>query len=200
MRRSKQLSASSSDGRAPVERGLGQPSDGKHASSQRQTYRRPEVRNLPSRTDHECGPANPAFRKFGQWFQVRWAEALGDPECPYLYRWTLIVFGFSIRLHHWIKSDDRRFFHDHACDFVSIVLRGHYVNVTPHGRFHVTAGSMWRSRADTLHYLDIPKCGAWTLLLCGRPYRKWGFWVDGKKMRPWKYFKKYGVIQGPDYQ
>jgi hypothetical protein len=56
----------------------------------------------------------------------------------------------------------------------------------------VKAGSFWKSNANTRHYLEIPKAGAWTLLLCGKPYHKWGFWVDGKKMRPWRYYKKYG--------
>jgi hypothetical protein len=131
------------------------------------------------------------FRAFRS-FQVRWREAFGRPECPYLYRWTFLVFGFSLRIHHWIRSDDKRAFHDHACDFISIVLSGQYVNVTPDGRTAVRAGSVWFSRADKRHYLEIPRGGAWTLLLCGRPYRKWYFWPNGRRVRPWKYFKKHG--------
>jgi len=140
------------------------------------------------------------YRKFGYIFQIRWMEKLGRPECPYLYRWTFIFFGFSIRLHHWIKSDDRRYFHDHSCNFISIVLSGNYTNVTENGSFHVKAPSIWYSSALTKHYLDVPKGGAWTLLLCGRPYHKWGFYVDGKKKRPLKYFHKYGRIQDENYQ
>lgn len=145
------------------------------------------------------------YRKFNKWFQIRWKEALGRPECPYLYRWTFIFFGYSIRIHHWIKSDDRRFFHDHSCNFISIILKGKYENVsiTDDGLLKVTkvkAGSVWKSNAYTRHYLDIPKEGAWTLLLCGRPYRKWGFWVNNHKWRPLRYFYKYGIIQDEDYQ
>lgn len=140
------------------------------------------------------------YRQFGKWFQIRWKEPLGNPECPYLYRWTLILFGFSFRLHHWLKSDDRRFPHDHACDFVSIVLKGSYANVTPKGRFEVKAPSWWFAKAEQLHYLDIPKEGAWTLLICGRPYHKWGFFVNGHKWRPLRYFNKFGVIQDASYQ
>jgi len=140
------------------------------------------------------------YKKFGKWFQLRWKEPLGNSECPYLYRWTLIIFGFSVRLHHWIKSDDKRFYHDHACNFMSIVLRGGYENVTPHRRTIVKAGSVWRARAKQQHYLDIPRGGAWTLLLCGRPYHKWGFYVNGHKWRPLRYFHKYGVIQDEHYQ
>lgn len=116
---------------------------------------------------------------------------MGDPADPYLIRWTLIAFNFSIRLHHWIRSDDKRFFHDHSTDFLSMVLKGGYTNVTPQGRFKVKAGSYWIAKADQRHYLDIGEEGAWTLLICGRPYRKWGFWVNGKKMRPLQYFHKY---------
>jgi hypothetical protein len=146
------------------------------------------------------------YNKFGKYFQIRWKEAMGNPECPYLYRWTLVIFGFTIRVHHWLRSDDRRFFHDHSCDFISIILKGNYKNVTPDGVFPVKAGSVWKSIATKRHYLDIPEGGAWTLLLCGRPYHKWGFYVPRKdtgeirKMRPLRYFHRYGIIQDKDYQ
>jgi hypothetical protein len=64
-------------------------------------------------------------------FQLRWAEKLCYPDSPYLIRWTFIFFGFSMRIHHWIKSDDNRYFHDHSADLLSIVLRGRYWNVKP---------------------------------------------------------------------
>lgn len=132
------------------------------------------------------------MKKFKQ-FQIRWKEALGDSRDPYLYRWTFIFFNFSVRIHHWIRSDDTRFFHDHACDFISIILKGSYKNVTPDGTVNVKAGSIWYAKADKRHYLVIPKSGAWTLLLCGRPYRKWGFWITPtRKLRPLEYFHRYG--------
>lgn len=51
--------------------------------------------------------------------------------------------------------------------------------------------SIWFSKATDRHYLKIPKEGAWTLMLEGRPYHKW---------RPLRYFHKYGIIQKNDYQ
>ena len=132
------------------------------------------------------------YRKFKP-FQIRWKEAMGDKDDPYLYRWTFLFFNFSIRIHHWIRSDDDRFFHDHPWNFTSIILKGSYVNVTPKGRFPVKAISFWRSTGEDRHYLEIPKEGAWTILLCGRPYRKWGFWTkENKMLRPLTYFHKYG--------
>ena len=176
-------------------------------------------------------------------FQVRWAEKLGVPDDPYLVRWTFIFFGYSMRIHHWIKSDDDRYFHDHSADLLSIVLKGKYWNVKPidptknpdyilpvnkktvtelmdtgcvdvrnqrkfyvegifnswYNFFHM-GRSIWFSKAEDLHYLRIPKGGAWTLMFEGRPRIKWGFFVNGHKWRPLRYFHKYGIRQTADYQ
>lgn len=167
---------------------------------------------------------------FGDFFQIRWKEPLGLKECPYLYRWTLILFHRSIRLHHWLRSDDNRFFHDHAADLLSIVLKGKYHNVNPiienkspgtyipeidslNRVYHPVEGifnswsnffkpknSIWFSKAKTQHYLLIPEGGAWTLLLEGIKYHKWGFYVNEHKWRPLRYFSKFGIIQTKDYQ
>jgi hypothetical protein len=139
------------------------------------------------------------MRKF-KLFQIRWKEKLGLQECPYLYRWTIIFFGYSIRIHHWIKSDDKRYFHDHSCDLISIVIKGYYYNVTPNGKFKTKLFVPRYMKATDKHYLDIPKQGAWTIILCSRPYHKWGFYVNNHKWRPLRYFSKFGVIQTKDYQ
>ena len=175
-------------------------------------------------------------------FQIRWAEKLGYEHCPYLVRWTFIFFGYSMRIHHWIKSDDKRFYHDHSADLLSIVLKGKYKNVVPqdedknpdevigksrlmvkegfyityteenkkeiavegifnswHNFFHMKK-SIWYSKAEQKHYLDIPNGGAWTLMFEGRPRHKWGFYVNGHKWRPLRYFHKYGILQDKYYQ
>lgn len=175
-------------------------------------------------------------------FQIRWAEKLGYEDNPYLIRWTFLFFGYSIRIHHWIKSDDNRFFHDHSSDLLSIVLKGKYWNVKPidknkepsymvqkvkyadsfgneigglgrnemfcyvegifnswYNFFHMSR-SIWFSKAEDRHYLSIPKGGAWTLMFEGRPRHKWGFYVNGHKWRPLRYFHKYGIRQDEEYQ
>jgi hypothetical protein len=81
-------------------------------------------------------------------FQIRWAEKLGDQTCPYLIRWTFIFFGRSIRLHHWIRSDDRRHFHDHSADLTSIVLKGKYWNVVPYYRDNQDPDPNWKVNKD----------------------------------------------------
>lgn len=162
-------------------------------------------------------------------FQIRWKEKLGYDDNPYLIRWTFVFFGYSIRIHHWIKSDDNRFFHDHSADLLSIVLKGKYYNVKPRekdrnpsdiledgkenrlfcpveGIFNSVKNflrlnkSVWLSKAEDRHYLSIPKGGAWTLMLEGKPRHKWGFYVNGHKWRPLRYFHKYGIIQDNSYQ
>lgn len=155
-------------------------------------------------------------------FQIRWKEKLGYSDDPYLIRWTFIFFGYSIRIHHWLKSDDNRHFHDHSANLLSIVLKGHYWNIKPvipnedpylNSQWYHVKGifnslenffnmgqSIWYSKATDQHYLRIPPEGAWTLMFEGRPYHKWGFYVNGHKWRPLRYFHKFGIIQTKDYQ
>ena len=181
-------------------------------------------------------------------FQIRWAERCGEVDSngnvpfPYLIRWTFLLFGFSMRIHHWIKSDDNRYFHDHSADLLSIVLYGRYYNVKPYDpsknptdlvdikvgkgddgediirkgvnkKFCYVEGifnswknflhmgkSIWFSKAEDCHYLQIPKEGAWTLMFESRPRHKWGFYVNGHRWRTKRYFSKFGVRQTRDYQ
>lgn len=128
-------------------------------------------------------------------FQIRWKEPLGKPECPYAYRWVFIFFQYSIRIHKWIRSDDKRHMHDHAWNFRTFVLKGSYIDVSEqNGQIikEIVNTTVYR-KAFHKHYVEVPKEGCITLLFCSKPYRKWGFWVDGKIFkRPLKYFHKWG--------
>ena len=125
-------------------------------------------------------------------FQVRWAEPLGDMNCPYAFRWVLITPWFSIRIHHFIRSDDSRYFHDHAWDFTTFILKGHYYDVSEKGRILRKRFHFYSVPATHAHYVEVPVGGCWTLVFNGKVKRKWGFWVDGKFKRPLKYFHKFG--------
>ena len=125
-------------------------------------------------------------------FQIRWNEALGDKSCPYAFRWVLITPWFSIRIHHFIRSDDKRFFHDHAWSFITFILKGHYYDVSKKGRVKRERFKAYKVPAEHAHYVEVPKGGCWTLVFNGKPKRKWGFWVDCKFRRPLKYFHKWG--------
>lgn len=131
------------------------------------------------------------MKKFSK-FQIRWNEALGIPECPYLHRWVITFFGYSIRLHKWSRSDDKRHFHDHPFHFLTIVLKGGYNNVTPDEVKPLIAPSIHWHKATIPHYVEVLPGGCWTLLFCLKPYRKWGFWINKKLWRPLRYFSKFG--------
>lgn len=124
--------------------------------------------------------------------QIRWNEPLGKPECPYAYRWVFNFYLFSFRIHHFVRSDDKRYFHDHGWSFITWVIKGSYVDVSPQGRDELKRWSIRYRPAQHKHYVDVPEGGCWTMLLCGPMKRKWGFWVDGKFRRPLKYFHKFG--------
>lgn len=133
----------------------------------------------------------PPKSKMKEW-QVRWNEPIGPSECPYLYRWVLLTPYFSIRLHHFIRSDDKRYFHDHAWDFYTFILKGCYWDVSKDMRTERKHLHLYKVKAEHAHYVDIPYGGCWTIVLSKKPKRKWGFWVDDKFKRPLKYFHKFG--------
>lgn len=118
-------------------------------------------------------------------------EKLGKLECPYLERWALLFYLFSLRLHHWLASDDQRFFHDHGWWYISIVLKGHYIERSPSGCVWRRAGSIAFYPAIHRHSVIVNK-PCWTLLITGREKRVWGFWVDGRFRKRNKYFFMYG--------
>ena len=124
-------------------------------------------------------------------FQFRWNDKLGLPECPYLVRWVLNLKWFSIRIHHWLKSDDQRYKHDHAWNFVTIILKGGYIDISPEARETCRAPYIAYRKADHRHTVLVDKGGCWTIIIAGPMIRKWGFWVDGKLKRPLKYFHKF---------
>lgn len=155
--------------------------------------------------------------------RIRWNEPLGDPECPYLRRWAVDFGPFAVRLHHWYRSDDKRAPHTHPWWFVTLVLRGAYDDWSypPHpdaeiafverasgavleipdleNRIvdHLHAGSVRFRPADHVHSVAVRPGGCWTLMVSGRPSRKWGFWTrraDGSPRfkRSNKYFMEDG--------
>lgn len=125
-------------------------------------------------------------------FQIRWNEPLGKKECPYAYRWVFIFFGYSIRFHKWIRSDDKRYMHDHPWWFITFVLRGSYTDVSDNSSDTLKRFSLRYRPSLHKHYVDIPKGGCFTILFTGKPHRNWGFWINNKFKRPLKFFHKYG--------
>lgn len=148
---------------------------------------------------------------------IAWAQELPTSNGePYLKRWVLDLGLFSIRLHHWLCSDDERAPHDHPYWMAILILKGGYYDVEypldspnyydltdKHNRKDVvfldklTAGSRRFRRPEHIHYVKVLPGGCWSLLLTGRQTRTWGFWTaryDGVRRfaRSSRYFRKYG--------
>ncbi len=110
----------------------------------------------------------------------------------YMNRYFLIPetrFG-AVRIHEILSSDDDRAYHDHPFWFVSIILKGKYMEFTPDYQDGIycgdkievrRAGSIAFRRASDWHRLELfPGLGGkstpvWTLFICGPRKRKWGF-------------------------
>lgn len=109
-------------------------------------------------------------------------------------------FGIAIRLHHILRSDDDRHFHDHPWNFTSLILRGGYTEVSPFfdsqgcwvgtRRQYYSPGSLIRRKCTDWHYLLLPeKSTCWTLFITHQWKQTWGFLVDGKKIPHQQYIK-----------
>lgn len=129
-------------------------------------------------------------------FQIRWNEALGKDDCIYGFRWMVILFGFSIRLHKWLKSEPIAHQHDHAWNFIIFTLKGGYLDISDKGIDKVKTGAVRYRKANHTHNIVLAKnTVCWSLLLTSRPFKHWGFFVNGKMKRPLKYFDKFGYLK-----
>jgi hypothetical protein len=124
--------------------------------------------------------------------KIIWRERLGRPECKYVVRWVVDFGLFSIRLHHWLSSDDQRHMHDHGWGFYTLVLMGAYTDVSPQGEQRMTPGTIAFRPAEHQHTVRVDRGGCWTLLLTGPERRVWGFWVNGRFRKRNKYFFIHG--------
>lgn len=123
---------------------------------------------------------------------------IGGRERPYMLRWYLIPRNrrLNIYLHKFCRDDDDRALHDHPWWFVSVMLRGMYIEYMPHsqGACRVRRAVSFAFRKAThQHRVElrkredgspIPCC---TLVVTGRKVREWGFWCP-KGFVPWHQF------------
>ncbi len=123
---------------------------------------------------------------------IKWAESLGRPECPYIKRWVFSCPFFSLRLHHWLASDDQRHYHDHPWWYVTLILKGGYIDRSPKENIVLVAGDFAFRKATHQHTVEVAKGGCWSLLFTGPEKRVWGFWVNGKFKKRNKYFWRHG--------
>lgn len=97
------------------------------------------------------------------------------------------------RVHHILRSDSGRDYHDHPWPFVTIILRGGYWEWRPvldAAGFIIDEQCRWYGpgsvivrRAGTWHRLVLPAGQtAWTLFCTGPKSQGWGFLVGNRKV------------------
>jgi hypothetical protein len=126
----------------------------------------------------------------------RLEEINGVDRCPtYLYRWTLLSMPwFKIYLHHFVAEDWSLDLHDHPKRFVTIGLRGGYIEQTPAKGGKLFWYQYWKapwirsfpaSHVHRIKLADREEC--WTLCIVFKAVRQWGFWPDGR----WIHWREY---------
>ncbi len=86
--------------------------------------------------------------------------------------------------------DARSTVHDHPFGFISIVLRGGYVEARKDPRDGlIHERRVWRvnfmRRSDAHTITALSRVPTWTLLFCGPNRRSWGFWQRTMERGVW---------------
>lgn len=135
-------------------------------------------------------------------------QVIGPASNPYLHRWYIIPKNrwLKIYVHKFLRSDEDRALHDHPWSFVSVMLKGSYVEVTDDKRMRRSAPeplrwffgdrpvvfrrATWRHRVELLgHGWAQSETPCWTLIITGPHVRNWGFWCPGwpgERFVPWR--------------
>jgi len=137
---------------------------------------------------------------FKDWFKTLVSGAphfvIGGAERPYLLRWYLIPRNrfCSIYLHKFLRDDDDRALHDHPWGFISLMLRGSYIEMTSRGPIRRGWLSLAFRPAEYRHRVVLWRrqgseemIPCWTLVITGAKKRTWGFWCP-KGFVPWHEF------------
>ena len=126
-------------------------------------------------------------------FVFIWRQPGGLSECPYFHR---TVFGFqngwTVRIHEWHADDDARHMHDHPQWFWTFIVKGGYTDRSEDGDARLGPGAIRYRPASYRHSVIDVVPGTITVLLTGRPSRRWGFWVKNKLIKRDKYFAVHG--------
>lgn len=107
---------------------------------------------------------------------------LDDPTQTYLARLRIIQTPwFAVYLHRMDGPDSRLTLHDHPWNFVSLVLRGGYIErrldpITMNVHEHRVVRHVNRMRTHDAHAIrSLLRVPTWTLMLVGPRRRTWGY-------------------------
>jgi hypothetical protein len=112
---------------------------------------------------------------------------------PLLHRYILFrIPSFGIYLHHLLRSDYERSLHCHPFTFVSLIIKGQYIehhDQTRDGKEVAALRPRWSllyRPAEWRHRLEMDS-PVWTMVFVGRRRRPWGFYLpDG-----WCWWRKH---------
>ena len=114
-------------------------------------------------------------------FEKRFEIPDYDDPCgvPSRVRWRLLhTPWFGVYLHKWNKPDPRRTLHTHPWPFVSIILRGAYLEITEAGDEQIRWFNYCpRSKA---HSVITVLPNTWSLMFVGKMSDDWGYIEQGK--------------------
>lgn len=112
---------------------------------------------------------------------------------PFLVRLELLrLFGWSLKLHVFLRSDQDEELHDHPWAFWSLIIAGGYWEQTETRLIQRRCGSLAYRPATHKHRVILAN-DKWgpvpcaTIVLTRPGDREWGFWKGGKFI-PWKEF------------
>jgi hypothetical protein len=123
------------------------------------------------------------------------APDVENPDENYMVRWRLVQTPwFGVYIHRINTPDRRSTLHDHPWPFVTVVLRGGYVEdygETTTGKYHsytYQCGSRtWRAcsvhvmrKTDAHTITELRRSPTWTLVFAGlrKPEPSWGYWDE----------------------
>jgi hypothetical protein len=114
-------------------------------------------------------------------------DILRDDSAIYMRRYYILnTPWFRLRLHHIFLSD-YDCLHDHPWNFLSILLKGEYIERRGVGVYEIDkiykAGDILYRRAEDRHRLIINK-PVWSLVFMFKRRREWGFWTK-QGWLPW---------------
>lgn len=141
-------------------------------------------------------------------------EVIGQPDCPILYRWTLLSCRFGkVMLHRFLPTSRDRDPHDHPASFLTVVLRGGYADISPCAACSpVAPGWMLGEESDDWRHArpmtPCGECGASGMLVddvrapairyrpaehrhttIAGPKGAWTLVLMGPKVRAWGFFR-----------
>lgn len=129
----------------------------------------------------------------GSLFRLEPNLVLSHRHGIYMLRWYLIPRNplLNLYLHKFVGDDEDRALHDHPWWFLSLMIRGKYIEFTESGVWERSSPSLAVRKASHMHRIALFRdesgnpVPCWTIVMTGPRIREWGFqcqkgWVHWK--------------------